>query len=44
VRRANGVDLQGTVKDVLSGTTATVSSGNLTISVPPLGAAVYVQQ
>jgi glycosidase len=41
---AGGVNLMGTVKDVLSGTTATVSTGNLTVTVPPLTAAVYVQQ
>jgi neopullulanase len=35
------IGLTGTVTDALSGTTATVSSGTLTINLPPLTAAVF---
>jgi glycosidase len=37
------IGLTGTVKDALSGTTATVSGGTLTISLPALTAAVFTQ-
>jgi glycosidase len=37
------IGLTGTVTDALSGTTATVSGGNLTINLPPLTAAVFTQ-
>ncbi len=37
------IGLTGTVTDALSGTTATVSGGMLTINLPPLTAAVFTQ-
>ena len=37
------IGLTGTVTDALSGNTATVSGGNLTINLPPLTAAVFTQ-
>ncbi|MEO6950768.1 MAG: alpha-amylase family glycosyl hydrolase [Polyangia bacterium] len=37
------INLTGTVTDVLTGTSATVSQGNLVITVPPLSAAVYTR-
>ncbi len=37
------INLTGTLTDVLSGTSATASSGGLTISVPPLTAVVYTR-
>jgi glycosidase len=37
------IALTGTVTDALSGATATVSGGNLTVTLPPLTAAVFTQ-
>jgi hypothetical protein len=37
------IGLTGTVTDALSGATATVSGGMLTVSLPPLTAAVFTQ-
>ena len=37
------IALTGTVTDALSGATATVAGGNLTITLPPLTAAVFTQ-
>ncbi len=39
----SNIGLTGTVTDALSGTTATVASGNLTITLAPLTAAVYTK-